>query len=64
MLAAETVSYDDSSWEDVSVPHDWAIYGPFDRKHDLQTVVITQNLEKKSSVKTGRTGGLPYAGVG
>ncbi len=64
LLAAETVSYDDSSWEDVSVPHDWAIYGPFDRKHDLQTVVITQNLEKKSSVKTGRTGGLPYAGVG
>lgn len=63
LLAAETVSYDDSSWENVSVPHDWAIYGPFDRKHDLH-VVITQNLEKKSSVKTGRTGGLPYAGVG
>ena len=25
LLGAETVSYDDSSWVDVSVPHDWAI---------------------------------------
>ena len=27
-------------WEKVSVPHDWAIYGPFDRANDLQTVAI------------------------
>ena len=50
--------------ETVTVPHDWAIYGPFDRSHDLQNVAVTQNLETAASVKTGRTGGLPYVGVG
>ena len=57
-------SFDDSGWQTVSVPHDWAIYGPFDRKHDLQNVAVTQNFETEASVKTGRTGGLPYMGVG
>ncbi len=27
---AETVSLDDAAWQTVSVPHDWAIAGPFD----------------------------------
>ena len=53
-----------AGWNEVTVPHDWAIYGPFDRNHDLQNVAVTQNFEKKASVKTGRTGGLPYVGVG
>ncbi|MDD2961228.1 MAG: glycoside hydrolase family 2 TIM barrel-domain containing protein [Muribaculaceae bacterium] len=53
-----------AKWKAVSVPHDWAIYGPFDRKNDLQYVVVTQNLETEKSYKTGRTGGLPYEGVG
>lgn len=61
---ATQVSYNDSRWEVVTIPHDWAIYGPFDRNHDLQDVAVTQNLEKKASIKTGRTGGLPYVGVG
>lgn len=52
---AETVSLNDSQWESVCIPHDWAIYGPFDRNNDLQNVAITQNLEKQASVKTGRT---------
>ena len=26
---AEAVNFDDSSWEEVTVPHDWAITGPF-----------------------------------
>ena len=56
--------FDDTRWEAVSVPHDWAIYGPFDRSNDLQNVAVTQNLETAASVKTGRTGGLPYVGVG
>ncbi len=50
--------------EKVSVPHDWAITGPFDRSNDLQNVAIVQNGETEESVKTGRTGGLPYVGVG
>lgn len=61
---AYKVEFDDSQWETVSIPHDWAIFGPFDRKHDLQEVTITQNMEKQASVKTGRTGGLPYVGIG
>lgn len=56
--------FDDTRWEAVSVPHDWAIYGSFDRSNDLQNVAVTQNLETAASVKTGRTGGLPYVGVG
>ncbi|WP_300727076.1 glycoside hydrolase family 2 TIM barrel-domain containing protein [uncultured Bacteroides sp.] len=61
---AEAITYNDSKWEKVTVPHDWAIYGPFDRSNDLQTVAITQNMETQASVKTGRTGGLPYVGIG
>lgn len=56
--------FNDKNWEEVRIPHDWAIYGPFDRKHDLQEVAIIQNGEKVPTVKTGRTGGLPYMGVG
>ena len=48
----------------VTVPHDWAIYGPFDRSHDLQKVAVEQNGEKEETWKTGRTGGLPYVGKG
>lgn len=57
-------AYDDSGWDKVSVPHDWAITGPFSIENDLQTVRIVQNMETKASLKTGRTGGLPYVGIG
>ncbi len=33
-------SRDMSDWKSVSVPHDWAIYGPFDRSNDLQKVTV------------------------
>ena len=61
---AEQPSFDDSRWQHVSVPHDWAITGPFGSEFDLQNVAVTQNGEKVASLKTGRTGGLPYIGVG
>lgn len=51
-------------WQTVRVPHDWAIYGPFDRSNDLQTVAVEQNGEKTETLKTGRTGGLPFIGQG
>ena len=51
-------------WEKVTVPHDWAIYGPFDKANDLQTVAVVQNGEDIATEKTGRTGGLPYMGIG
>ena len=50
------------NWEDVSVPHDWAIAGPFDIRNDLQKVKILENGEEKESVKSGRTGALPWVG--
>lgn len=61
---AAAEQFNDSKWTTVSVPHDWAITGPFDRNNDLQTVMVVQDLEKKAGLKTGRTGGLPYMGVG
>ena len=53
-----------SEWQSVTVPHDWAIYGPFDRENDIQRVAVVQNGERDPSDKTGRTGGLPYMGKG
>lgn len=61
---AEKIDLDDSRWENVIVPHDWAIYGPFDKEIDKQTVKIEQNNEKTATEKTGRTGSLPFIGVG
>ena len=54
--------YDDKHWQKVTVPHDWAIYGPFDKNIDKQQVAIKQNGETIASEKTGRTGALPYIG--
>ncbi|WP_346238815.1 DUF4982 domain-containing protein [Niabella insulamsoli] len=56
--------FDDSKWQTVSVPHDWAISGPFDKEIDKQVVAIEQNGEKVATEKTGRTGSLPYIGEG
>ncbi len=33
---AEQIGFDDSSWREVQLPHDWAIEGPFDRKYSPQ----------------------------
>lgn len=61
---AQSIEFNDNDWESVTVPHDWAIKGPFDRKHDLQKVAVTQNGETIATWKTGRSGGLPWAGIG
>lgn len=53
-----------TEWQQVRVPHDWAIYGPFDRANDLQVVAVEQNGETEKTLKTGRTGGLPFIGKG
>lgn len=57
-------SRDKALWENVIVPHDWAISGPFDKKWDIQTVAIVQNGEKTATEKTGRSGALPWIGEG
>ena len=60
----EAPDFDDNKWEDVCVPHDWAIAGPFDKEIDKQTVAIEQNGEQEATEKTGRSGSLPWIGVG
>jgi len=57
-------SQDKQTWKTVSVPHDWAIAGPFDKKWDLQMVRIEQNGEKEATEKSGRSGALPWIGEG
>ncbi|MBQ6433615.1 MAG: DUF4982 domain-containing protein [Bacteroidaceae bacterium] len=57
-------SRDKQNWQQVTVPHDWAISGPFDKKWDIQVVAIEQNGEKQASEKTGRSGALPWIGKG
>ena len=54
----------DTTWHEVSIPHDWAISGDFDRANDLQEVIVVQNGESEPSWKTGRSGGLPWMGKG
>ena len=57
-------SRDGKAWQQVAVPHDWAIAGPFDKKWDLQMVAIEQNGEKEKTEKSGRSGALPWIGEG
>ncbi len=57
-------SRDGKAWKEVTIPHDWAIAGPFDKKWDLQKVAITQNGETEATEKTGRSGALPWIGEG
>ena len=64
LISAEKPDFNDGNWQRVSVPHDWAIRGPFDKKWDLQVVRIVQNGEKEASEKTGRSGALPWIGTG
>ena len=33
----ETIGYDDSNWRELNLPHDWAIEGDFDIKHNART---------------------------
>ena len=64
LLTQWEFSRDSAVWQPVTVPHDWAIEGPFDRDNDLQLVAVTQNFETEVTAHTGRTGGLPYMGKG
>ena len=57
-------SRDKQTWQEVRIPHDWAIAGPFDKKWDLQVVAIEQNGETEPTEKSGRSGSLPWIGEG
>src|SRR5690554_4083539 len=58
------VEYDDDDWQAVRVPHDWAIYGPFDKENDVQQMAIVQDGQTTAIAHYGRTGGLPFTGAG
>ena len=51
-------------WETVTVPHDWAISGKFDKSIDAQKVMVVEDGERVPKLRTGRTGGLPWIGIG
>jgi len=57
-------SRDGTNWTAVTVPHDWAIAGPFDLTIDAQQVVVREDGEKVASLRVGRTGALPWIGCG
>ncbi|MGJ1321925.1 glycoside hydrolase family 2 TIM barrel-domain containing protein [Sphingobacterium faecium] len=57
-------TFDDKKWQPVRIPHDWAIYGPFSSTNDKQVMAIAQDGQKEALEHAGRTGGLPFVGVG
>ena len=61
---AKNKDFNDKDWQTVTVPHDWAIYGPFSLHNDKQNVAISQDGQKEAMEHAGRTGGLPFVGVG
>lgn len=62
--AFATPQYDDRHWQSVRIPHDWAIYGPFSYNNDRQHLAIAQDGQREAMEHAGRTGGLPFVGVG
>lgn len=58
------VDFNDKNWQKVTVPHDWAIYGPFSINNDKQNTAIVQDGQKEAMEHAGRTGGLPFVGTG
>ncbi|HKL34548.1 MAG TPA: DUF4982 domain-containing protein [Tangfeifania sp.] len=61
---AEKPGLNTTTWETVSVPHDWAIKGPFDKEIDVQKVRVQQDMDEEARLRTGRTGALPHIGIG
>ena len=52
------INFNDSKWQSVRVPHDWAIYGPFDKSNDIHRMAIVQDGQTTAIEHYGRTGGL------
>jgi len=61
---AESPDITTDDWETVTVPHDWAISGKFDKSIDAQKVMVIEDGERVPKLRTGRTGGLPWIGIG
>ena len=61
---AQATDFDDKNWESVTIPHDWAVKEDFNFTHDIQLTMVVQDGDTKPYYRTGRTGALPYVGVG
>jgi len=61
---AQAVDFNDGEWKSVTVPHDWAIKEDFNFTHDIQLTMVIQDGETTPKYRTGRTGALPYVGIG
>ena len=61
---AQLSDFDDSSWEKINLPHDWAIYGPFDSLADGETAKLLWRGEawyrKKFNLNPSDTGKKIY----
>ena len=56
---------DDSGWEIIDLPHDWAIKGPFSEENDAEiTIIDAAGGQEWQFRHPGRTGGLPHVGKG
>lgn len=62
--AVYSPSFDDSSWETVRVPHDWAISGEFLESNDCSYSAVAADGITKPIEHSGRTGALPIVGLG
>ncbi|WP_010136089.1 glycoside hydrolase family 2 TIM barrel-domain containing protein [Ochrovirga pacifica] len=62
--AAFQENFNDSDWKKITVPHDWAVEGEFSFANDIQLTMVRQDGETKPKYRHGRSGALPYTGVG
>jgi beta-galactosidase len=62
--SAKEIKLDEIKWQKVTIPHDWAIGGKFNKDNDAQETQVLEDGETKLTKKVGRTGGLPFDGVG
>ncbi len=60
----EEVDLNIRDWQDIRLPHDWAISGNFDELNDIQEAMVLEDGERVKRMRRGRTGGLPHVGTG
>ena len=47
-----STEYDDTSWKNVSIPHDWGIEGDFSKCQN-NSIVISRDFAKNKGIKLG-----------
>ncbi|MGN1346886.1 MAG: glycoside hydrolase family 2 TIM barrel-domain containing protein [Eubacteriales bacterium] len=57
-------AFDDSAWESVRVPHDWAANGEFHELNDCSYSAVAADGITRPIEHSGRTGALPIVGLG